>query len=116
MGNEFRIVTTISLKWLHLIFKWDTLTVHGEKEDSEMQQYTRKSSWKSKTLRHEKAALLFAKINGRSTVDFHSMKKGLASKRGISTEWMFKKIKNSKKKSAFWTRREAFHDFLEHVQ
>lgn len=80
-----------------------------------MEKLTRKSSCAHKTLRYQKAARLFAKLKGRSTIDLDSMKKGLAARRGISTQWMFKKIRHSEKKNAFWQRRDAYYDFMDRI-
>lgn len=78
-----------------------------------MNTYVRKGALKEKTFRHRKAALLFAKLNGRRTIDLNAMKKGLCCKRGISTKWLFSKMKHHEKKSLKWTRRETFIEFIE---
>lgn len=78
--------------------------------------HNRKGSLKFKLHRHDRAALFFSKLNGRKTISFENMKKGIACGRGISTKWMFHELRHSDRKDVHFQRRYNFESFLENLR
>lgn len=66
---------------------------------------TRKGKLSYKLSNHERAARFFSKLKGRKTIDIFSMKKGLAAQRGLSSRWVFTKMRHEEKKNPYWMRR-----------